>query len=191
VMKKGDMIAVCKNFKGLVVVDEAYIDFADRQSSMLDQLGDLPNLVILQTFSKAWGMAGIRLGMAFGPSELIQALMKMKLPYNVNSVTASLALRALQTPQLTLAWVDQIVTEREKLRVELEKFSAVEKIFPSDANFLLIRIADAKRVYDQLASRGIVTRYRGNVPGCEGTIRITIGTSEQNSQLLSALKSFL
>lgn len=184
-----DIIYMLDNFEGIVVLDEAYIDFST-QKSFLDKINSYPNLVVLQTFSKAWGMAGIRLGMAFGSRELIGVLNKIKFPYNVNVLTQKFALERLETEDEKADWVKMILVEREKLRLELNNLDIVDTILPSDANFLMVRFADAKRVFKYLMGMSIILRDRTKVPLCEGCLRITIGTTQENEELLQALKSY-
>lgn len=174
-------------FKGLVVVDEAYIDFTE-DNGFAPLLNEFKNLVILQTLSKAWGLAGLRLGMCFANPEVIAILNKIKPPYNINTVTQSLALRQLDKENQKTAWVKEIVAEREKLKKELILLTIVEKVFPSDANFLLVRVSGAKNVYDQLVNQGIIARDRSNVILCEQCLRVTVGTPGENKQLIDAIK---
>ncbi len=174
-------------FRGLVVVDEAYIDFTE-DKGFVPLLNEFNNLVILQTLSKAWGLAGIRLGMCFANSEVIQILNKIKPPYNINTITQSVALHYLNDESQKTSWVKQIITERESLKEELTKLDSVEKVYPSDANFLLVKMAGATTIYTQLVSLGIIVRDRSNVILCEQCLRITVGTLEENKKLIEALK---
>lgn len=177
------------NFDGLVVVDEAYIDFADAPS-WSTRLAEYPNLVVLQTFSKAWGMAGLRLGMAFASEEIIALLDKIKPPYNINEATQELALKALEQTEQLAYMVEEIVQEREMLVQALPTLDAVEKVYPSDANFLLVKVKEANRLYTYLLEQGIVVRNRASLPGCEGCLRISIGTVDENQQLFQAIAKF-
>ncbi|MBX0334756.1 histidinol-phosphate transaminase [Pontibacter sp. HSC-14F20] len=177
------------NFDGLVVVDEAYIDFADAPS-WATRLAVYPNLVVLQTFSKAWGMAGLRLGMAFASEEIIALLDKIKPPYNINEATQELALKALEQTEQLAYMIEEIVQEREMLMQALPTLDVVEKVYPSDANFLLVKVKDANRLYTYLLEQGIVVRNRSSLPGCEGCLRISIGTVDENQQLFQALANF-
>ncbi len=176
-------------FRGIVVIDEAYIDFADT-SSWADRIGDFPNLVVLQTLSKAWGLAGLRVGMAFAASRLIELMNRVKPPYNVNAASQELALAALQDT----AWLEQTVAdtiaERRKLAGELSSLSLVETVYPSDANFLLVRVADARATYQHLIDERIVVRDRSNVEFCAGCLRITVGTPDENRRLIEALRKY-
>ena len=184
------MLAVINNFNGIVVVDEAYIDFA-ADKSLLPLLGKYSNLVILQTFSKAWGMAGIRLGMAFAAPEIISILNKIKYPYNLNILTQQKALELIENRSQTEEWVKQIKAEREVLKNELLKFPFTVHIFSSDANFLLVKMHDARGIYNFLKEKGIIVRDRSKVFLCDDSLRITIGTPDENSQLINTLKELI
>lgn len=183
-----DCRALVESFEGIVVVDEAYIDFAPG-NSILPELDRHPNLIVLQTFSKAWGLAGLRLGMAFAHREIISLLDKIKPPYNINSATQQLALDALGSDDRVKLFVDQILQERRRIAQELGKLTAVKRVFPSDSNFLLVRIDRAAHVYRRLIEDHIVVRDRSQVKRCEDCLRITIGTKEENDQLMNALRS--
>jgi histidinol-phosphate aminotransferase len=185
-MDRADVESVLNNFNGIVVVDEAYINFS-RHKSFTSDLADYPNLVVLQTFSKAWGMAGLRLGMAFASEEIINTLNKVKPPYNINQSTQELALKALEDVGQVNDMIKELVQMRVALKAVFEKIPLIEKVFPSDSNFLLVRMKDAKKVYDFLLSRGIVVRDRSNVKLCADCLRITIGTEEENTLLVDAL----
>lgn len=181
------IVEVLKRFYGLVVIDEAYIDFTSSKS-FVNELKKYPNLVVLQTFSKAWGLAGLRLGMCFASEEIISVLNKIKYPYNVNVRTQELALDALENAYRKDIWVDEILKERDWLARELGTLGTVEKIFPSDANFLLVRVKDAQSTYQYLINNGIIVRDRSKVTLCYNSIRITVGTPEENKRLIEALK---
>jgi histidinol-phosphate aminotransferase len=178
---------VLNSFHGMVVVDEAYIDFTGTPS-WISKLPKFNNLIVLQTFSKAWGLAGLRLGMAFAHSFVIEMMNKIKPPYNINGLTQKIALEYLAKPGQTNAWVRQIVKERIRLAENMAKLSFVLQVFPSDANFLLIRMTDARKKYDQLLAGGVVVRDRSNVKLCNDCLRITVGTGNENDLLLEALK---
>ena len=177
------------NFEGIVVIDEAYIDFASTPS-WITRLEEYPNLVVLQTFSKAWGMAGLRLGMAFGSAELISILDKIKPPYNVNEATQELVLQALDKTEVLKDMVEEIVQERELLMQALPQLKAVESVYPSEANFILVKVKDANSLYNYLLDKGIVVRNRSSLKGCEGCLRISVGTLEENQELLKAIAEF-
>ena len=186
-LNKGTIKSLFANFRGLVVVDEAYIDFTE-DKGFVPLLNEFNNLVILQTLSKAWGLAGIRLGMCFANSEVITLLNKIKPPYNINTITQSVALQYLEKRHQMTMWVKEIIVEREKLKKELLQLKIVEKVFPSDANFLLVRVTEAKNSYNQLVNQGIIVRDRSNVILCEQCLRVTVGTPKENKQLIEALK---
>lgn len=180
---------VLKWFRGIVVVDEAYIDFSS-EKSFASYLKEYPNLVILQTFSKAWGSAAIRLGMAFASKEIIQVLNKIKYPYNINILTQKQALVAMENVAQTKAWVDILLAERTKLISQLKKLSIVEHIYPTDANFVLVKVTDANDIYQDLVNKGIIVRNRSSVALCMDCLRITVGTPEENKVLLAELKKY-
>ncbi|QJX48631.1 histidinol-phosphate transaminase [Hymenobacter taeanensis] len=181
---------VLRGFRGLVVVDEAYADFA-AAPSWTTRLAEFPNLVVMQTFSKAWGLAGLRLGMAFASSEVISYLNKIKPPYNISEATQQHALAALQDAPRFEQMRQQLLIGRDWLAERLPGLSIVEEVFPSDANFLLTRFRpDATAVYDYLVGRGIIVRNRTTQPGCVGTLRLTVGSPTENKELLQALQEF-
>lgn len=184
-----DVETIMSNFNGLVVVDEAYINYS-RSKSFIQELTEYSNLVVLQTFSKAWGMAGLRLGMAFASEEIIEVFNKVKPPYNVNQATQVLALEALDKVYMVNNWIRDTVKERGILSNILEELPFVDRVFPSDANFILVKTEDANAIYNYLTSKGIVVRNRSKVELCEGCLRITIGTPEENQQLVSVLKEY-
>lgn len=183
-----DIETILANFKGLVIIDEAYINFA-KQRTFIQELTEYPHLVILQTFSKAWGLAGLRLGMAFASSIVIDILNKVKAPYNISQSTQDLALAALQNIGQVNEWIKITVAERERLSTLLLELPIVTKVYPSDANFVLAEVTDAAGIYHALVDQGIILRDRSKVVLCEGCLRITIGTHQENEILLSALKS--
>ncbi|RKD91231.1 histidinol-phosphate transaminase [Mangrovibacterium diazotrophicum] len=189
-MDQGEMLKLILNFKGLVVVDEAYIDFAPG-ASLLPELDKYPNLVILQTFSKAWGMAGIRLGMAFASPEIISIFNKIKYPYNINILTQQKALELIEQETEKNAWVETLLAERSKLGEQLKAFPFVVKIYPSDANFLLIKMHDARGIYDYLVENGVIVRDRSKVILCDDSLRITVGSPEENEILLEKLNDLI
>lgn len=181
--------SILQQFDGLVVLDEAYIDFSDMES-WSGYLDLYPNLVVMQTLSKAWGLAGIRLGMAFANTNIISLLNKVKPPYNISQLTQEIAFEALQCVDQKEDVVALILKEREKLKEELLKLSLVQHIYPSEANFLLVQVTNAKQLYQNLIEMGIVVRDRSNVLLCENCLRITVGTEEENKTLMEALKTF-
>lgn len=179
---------IITSFDGIVIVDEAYIDFSNNES-MLKSLNRYPNLVVLQTFSKAWGMAGIRLGMAFASTEIISFMNKVKYPYNVNLLTQSLALEHLEDYDKINGWVNAILSERVTLIERFSKLAICEKIYPSNANFFLAKVKDAAKIYNYLVDNGIIVRNRSHISLCGNSLRITIGTPEENNILLDSLKN--
>jgi histidinol-phosphate aminotransferase len=180
---------VLNKFEGIVVLDEAYIDFS-LDKGFLPSLASYPNLVILQTLSKAWGMAGIRLGMAFADPAIIAILTKIKYPYNINILTLETALRSLKNSPGPRKWIEAILQQRSLLEKELESFSYVRRVFPSEANFLLVKVADPRDLYLTLAGQKIIVRDRSGMSLCEGCLRITVGTAEENAKLLEAMKAY-
>ena len=183
-----DIKTLIENFKGLVVIDEAYVEFA-KNSSILPLLNNYPNLIVCQTFSKAQGMAGTRLGMAFAHNKLISFLNRIKAPYNINSLTLNAVLRKLKEQDEVKEQVANLLKERALLEAALKKVQWVEKCFPSDANFLLIRVDNSIHRYKQLIVAGIVVRNSSKSLGCENTLRISVGTPKENNILIEALQS--
>jgi histidinol-phosphate aminotransferase len=189
VVADSDIETILENFSGLVVVDEAYIDFTDK-ASWIPRLADYPNLVVLQTFSKSWGLAGLRAGMCFASVELTRILNKIKSPYNISQPAQAALLAGLDSVDKMEAMVKEILEERASLRTMLENLSLVNKVFPSDANFLLVQFDDARSVMDYLLKETIIVRDRSRVHLCEGCLRITVGTKEENEALIDALKVY-
>jgi len=177
-----------KAFKGIVVIDEAYIDFSNKES-WISRLNEFSNLIITQTLSKAYGMAGIRLGICYASEEIISVLNRIKPPYNVNILTQQKAISQLEQQGLTQNQVTNILKERDLLITKLESIDYISKIYPSDANFVLVEVDDANKRYDQLIDKGIVIRNRTTQPGCENCLRFTIGTPKENRTLIDTLKS--
>lgn len=188
-INKNDIEIVLNNFDGIVVIDEAYINYA-RQKTMLPALTEYPNLVIMQTLSKAWGLAALRLGMAFAGRPVIEYLNKVKYPYNISNASQQLALQALKNLDIVNRWTAETVQQREWLMSELQQFHFVQKIYPSDANFILVQVEAAKDLYTYLMQAGIIVRDRSNVVLCDNCLRITIGTPDENRQLLDSLKGY-
>ena len=184
--------AVLKIIDGVncvVVVDEAYIDFS-QGPGLLSLLKEKPNLVLLQTLSKAWGLAGIRLGMLFAHPDLVGYISRVKYPYNVNQLSIDAALKGLDDTAHRSLWIKEILEERGRMATQLELLPFVTEVYPSDANFLLIKVEDPSAVYQFLMNNGIIIRDRSSVPLCEGCLRITIGSKEENRALINALKTF-
>jgi len=184
-----DIETILANFNGLVVIDEAYINYS-RQKTFIQELTEYSNLVILQTLSKAWGLAGLRVGMAFASEEIIEVFNRVKPPYNINQASQEIALEALQNVEQVNEWIRETIVQREKLVGSLATLPFVLKIYPSDANFILVKTTNAKDIYNHLVEHGIIVRDRSKVELCEGSLRITIGTPAENDQLIEALNSF-
>jgi len=184
-----EVLEIADFFSGLVIVDEAYIDFSG-EASLVSQLENHLNLVVLQTFSKAWGLAGLRVGLAFANEEIIKLFDMVKPPYNVSQIAQELTLEALHSRSKVAETASRIVRERKILADRLDRFSFVEKIYPSDANFLLVKTHLPNAIYDFLLVEKIVVRNRSNVELCEGCLRITVGTTEENRILLRALEKY-
>ena len=184
-----EIIALLQAFQGIVVIDEAYIDFSS-QPSFIGILDEYPNLIILQTFSKAWGCAAIRLGMAFASPDIIGIFTKIKYPYNINLLTQQEALRMMQRHYEVQRWVSTLLEERARLMEAFARLSCCKKVFPTDANFFLTRVTHAKAIYDYLVDQGIIVRNRSNVTLCEDCLRITVGTRPENDTLLEALRNY-
>ncbi len=185
-IRRQDIEAILNNFQGLVVVDEAYINFS-AVKSFTQELAEYPNLVVLQTLSKAWGLAALRLGMAFASTEIIAVYNKIKPPYNINQATQDIVLEALDHVDQVNDWIKETVAEREKLVRELLELDYVQHITPSDANFILVKMEQPREVYDYLVQYGIIVRDRSKVELCEGCLRITVGTPAENQILLEKL----
>jgi histidinol-phosphate aminotransferase len=188
-LDRKEIIKLLTSFEGIVILDEAYIDFAS-EGSFSEFLSQYPNLVIFQTFSKAWGSAAIRLGMAFASTEIIGILNKIKYPYNVNILTQKQAISALKNADQTKTWVKTLLTERTVLVKALEQLPLIQRIYPTDANFVLVKVPDANAVYHYLVDKSIIVRNRSTVSLCLGCLRITVGTPEENHTLLEELKKF-
>lgn len=188
-LNREDVETLLNNYWGLVVVDEAYINFS-RYRSFTQELGEYPNLVVMQTLSKAWGLAALRVGMAFASSEIIQVLNRIKPPYNINQASQDLALQALDRVEEVNEMIREIVKERQVLEKELPKIATVLTVFPSDGNFLLVQVTKPAEIYHYLLEKGIVVRDRSRVTLCEGCLRITVGTPDENKSLLQALNDF-
>ncbi|MEO6314373.1 MAG: histidinol-phosphate transaminase [Chitinophagaceae bacterium] len=189
-MHAEDIETVLNNFNGLVVIDEAYINFS-RHRSFIPSLQEYPNLVVLQTLSKAWGLAGLRLGMAFASEGIIEIYNRVKPPYNISQAAQELVLKALEEVGQVNEMIKMIVKMRDDLIPALIKLPVVQRVYSSDANFLLVKVTDAAAVYNHLLEKGIVVRDRSRVQLCEGCLRITVGTEKENKELVESLESFL
>ncbi|MFT4170705.1 MAG: histidinol-phosphate transaminase [Dysgonomonas sp.] len=188
ILDKSEVLKVVTSFKGIVIIDEAYIDFSI-ENSWLPDLDTYPNLIVLQTFSKAWGLAAIRLGMAFASVEIISYFNKVKYPYNINILTQNFVLEELNKTSLKEEWVKTLIAQREWLNNNLGQVSFVEKIYPSDANFILVKVKDANKTYNSLVEKGIIVRNRNSISLCRDCLRITVGTESENKILIESLKS--
>ena len=186
-----DRIAIerlLNGFQGLVVIDEAYIDFTEK-SSWIQSLNAYPNLIVTQTLSKAYGLAGIRLGICYASEEIIAVLNQIKPPYNINTLTQDAALKALQNKDMVSDQITTVLKERSRLMKAFKTYAFIKKIHPSEANFILIKVDDANKRYDELIKKGIVVRNRSSQLHCENCLRITVGTPSENTQLLTLLKT--
>ncbi|MFY7795065.1 MAG: histidinol-phosphate transaminase [Chitinophagaceae bacterium] len=188
-LDRGDIEMILNNFDGIVVVDEAYINFS-RHRSFIPDLADYPNLVILQTLSKAWGLAALRVGMSFASADIIGIMNRIKPPYNINEAAQQLASEALEEVEQVNEMIRILVAERDRLAAALKQHPLVQHVYPSDANFLLVKVNGGRKVYDFLLTQGIVVRDRSTTPGCADCIRITVGTPTENELLLRALDAF-
>jgi len=188
-LNRKEMLKIVHGFKGITVIDEAYIDFSS-EPSWLNELQKYPRLIVLQTFSKAWGLAGVRLGMAFASEEIIDLYNKVKYPYNINMLTQRLVLDELEQADRKAEWVSLLLKERKRLIDSLSKMELVQEVFPTDANFVLVRVADANAVYRYLVTKSIIVRNRNTVTLCEGCLRITVGVETENDLLLKALEEY-
>ena len=188
-INRNDVEVILNNFDGIVVIDEAYINYS-KQRSFIAELTEYPNLVVMQTLSKAWGLAGLRLGMAFASQPIIELMNKVKYPYNINTATQLLALEALDNIDWVNEHIATTVIERENLKNELLNLSFTENVYPSDANFLLAKMNNARNIYEQLCQKGIIVRDRSKVVLCEDSLRITVGTPEENKKLIEELSKY-
>jgi histidinol-phosphate aminotransferase len=188
-LHRDDIEIILNNYFGLVVLDEAYINFS-RFRSFTQELADYPNLVILQTLSKAWGLAALRVGMAFAAEPIINVLNRIKPPYNINQASQDLVLKSLEEVEQVNTMIQDIVAQRSVLQQALENLSIVEKVYPSDANFLLVKVETPRKLYEYLLTKGIVVRDRSNVILCEGCLRITVGTPEENEAVMASIQLF-
>ncbi|HWZ14779.1 MAG TPA: histidinol-phosphate transaminase [Mucilaginibacter sp.] len=188
-INRADVETLLANFDGLVVVDEAYINFS-RQKTFIQELTEYANLVVLQTLSKAWGLAGLRIGMAFASEEIIEVMNKVKPPYNINEASQQLALQALANIDQVNAWIKETLIQRDNLVLQLKDFDFVLDIYPSDANFILVKTSDPRGIYNFLVEKGIIVRDRSKVKLCVGCLRITVGTPDENKKLIQTLQDF-
>jgi histidinol-phosphate aminotransferase len=188
-MNRGNVETLLNNFPGIIIIDEAYINFS-KQKTFIQELTEYPNLIVMQTLSKAWGLAALRLGLCFASMDMIDIFNKVKPPYNINEASQRVALDALPETEQVNAWIKETVQERNTLSKALLQFSFVRKVYPADANFVLVKVTDADALYQYLADNEIVVRNRTKEVLCENCLRITVGTPEENSNLLSTLKKY-
>lgn len=188
-MDREEILKVLNTFDGLVIIDEAYSDFS-AERSLRYELDKYPNLIVLQTFSKAWGCAAIRLGMAFASKEIVDIYNKVKYPYNVNLLTQQQAMEALKDPYEVDKWIKLLLQERRTLMENFRLLPICKKVYPTDANFFLAKMTDAQKIYDYLVEQGIIVRNRTRVTLCQDCLRITIGTKSENTELMAALRKY-
>jgi len=189
-MNRQDIRTILEGFEGLVVVDEAYIDFSD-EPSFTNELLEFPNLLVMQTFSKAWGMANLRIGMAFASEDIIRILNLIKPPYNISGLTQQKVLESLEQANKIQEVVQNVLKEKDRLSKALEKFPFVSHIYPSNANFILVKMTGAKKIYDHLINDLIIVRDRSKVVLCEDCLRISVGTNEENNALVKELEKYV
>ena len=185
-LERSEIEKIVTGFEGIVVIDEAYIDFSN-EPSWLASLNAYPNIIVLQTFSKAWGMAALRCGMAFASEDIIAFFNKVKYPYNLNLLTQEAVLKQVEAVEQKNKWVETLLVERSKMIANLQNLPLVKHIYPTDANFVLAKVDDANKTYTYLVNKGIIVRNRNSVTLCQGCLRITIGTPQENQELLTAL----
>jgi histidinol-phosphate aminotransferase len=188
-LNRTEILEFAKTFNGIVVVDEAYIHFSSKKS-FVSEINNVPNLVVMQTFSKAWGLAGLRVGLAFANEAIIRLFNNVKPPYNVSQIAQEAVFEALKNKEKVEKTIETIIAERKKLVENLKELQIVSKIYPTDANFILVKMIDANSIYKFLLDETIVVRNRNSVELCEGCLRITIGTKEENAKLLQALRKY-
>jgi histidinol-phosphate aminotransferase len=188
-LNRNDILAIAEQFEGIVMVDEAYIDFSNGKT-LLQSLNEYPNLFVCQTLSKAYGLAGVRIGFGFGSAELIDVLNKIKPPYNVNELSQKFAIARLKDMKSVSSEVMQILLERSRVLEELRHISTVQKIYRTDANFILFKVENADELYNFFIKNEVIIRNRTNLPGCKNCLRVTVGKSEENDRFLDVLKSY-
>ena len=188
-MNRNDVEMLLNNFPGIIIIDEAYINYS-KQKTFIQELTEYPNLVVMQTLSKAWGLAALRLGLCYASMDIIDIFNKVKPPYNVNDASQQLGLKALQDTDTVNNWIKQVVEQKNILMDAMEQLPFCEKIYPSDANFILVKVNDANKLYDYLSGNEVIVRNRSKDAHCENCLRITIGTPEENGVLINLLKSY-
>ncbi len=188
-MNRTDVEIVLNNFPGIVIIDEAYINFS-KQKTFIQELTEYPNLIVMQTLSKAWGLAALRLGLCFASMDIIDFFNKVKPPYNINEASQQIAMDALQETVMVNKWIKEVVHQKEELAATLVRLHFVKKVYPTDANFILVKVDDADVLYNYLAANEIVVRNRTSEVLCNNCLRITIGTPQENKNLISTLKNY-
>ena len=188
-MRREDVEIILNNFSGIVIIDEAYINFS-KQKTFIQELTEYPNLIVMQTLSKAWGLAALRLGLCYASMDIIDLFNKVKPPYNINDASQQLGVEALQNTDIVNEWTTSVVQQKEWLIKEMGNFTFVQTIYPSDANFFLMKVNDAAKLYDYLSANEVVVRNRSKDTGCANCLRITIGTPEENKQFVQLLKNY-
>ena len=188
-MNRTDVEIVLNNFPGIVIIDEAYINFS-KQKTFIQELTEYPNLIVMQTLSKAWGLAALRLGLCFASMDIIDFFNKVKPPYNINEASQQIAMDALQETVMVNKWIKEVVHQKEELAAALVRLHFVKKVYPTDANFILVKVDDADALYNYLAANEIVVRNRNKEILCENCLRITIGTPKENKNLMATLKNY-
>lgn len=188
-MNREDVEILLNNFPGIILIDEAYINYS-KQKTFIQELTEYPNLIVMQTLSKAWGLAALRLGLCYASMDIIDIFNKVKPPYNVNEASQQLGLEALQDTATVNTWTKQVVEERNNFATQIQQLPFVEKIYPSDANFILVKVKDANHLYDYLSSNEVIVRNRNKDVNCNNCLRITIGTPEENKTLLNLLNTY-
>lgn len=188
-MNREDVEILLNNFPGIILIDEAYINYS-RQKTFIQELTEYPNLIVMQTLSKAWGLAALRLGLCYASIDIIDIFNKVKPPYNINEASQQLGLEALQDIETVNAWTKQVVEERNSIENKMQQLPFVEKIYPSDANFILVKVKDANHLYDYLSSNEVIVRNRSKDVNCSNCLRITIGIPEENKALLNLLNTY-
>ena len=188
-MKREDVELLLNNFAGIVIIDEAYINYS-KQKTFIQELTEYPNLIVMQTLSKAWGLAALRLGLCYASMDIIGLFNKVKPPYNINEASQQLGLAALQDTETVNNWIKEVVDQKVILIKEMQQLSYVEKIYPSDANFILVKVTNANALYDYLSGNEVIVRNRSKDVNCENCLRITIGTPEENKIVINLLKTY-
>jgi histidinol-phosphate aminotransferase len=188
-MDRADVEILLNNFPGIVIIDEAYINYS-KQKTFIQELTEYPNLIVMQTLSKAWGLAALRLGLCYASLDIIDLFNKVKPPYNINEASQQIALEALRNTKQVNEWIQEVVEQKHQLIAALTEFYFVKKVYPTDANFILVKVNNANALYDHLSANGIVVRNRHKEVSCDNCLRITVGTATENEDLMKNLKNF-